>query len=301
VCKDDFGSLTSLFVSVSEKYSGFLIMVIIDAAGITDIGRKRKSNEDSLLLDNDLGLYLVADGMGGHLAGEVASGLVVDTIQDFMKRAKEDEDAQALEDADETLSKEANRLLASIKLANQGVYQASSSNESYRGMGSTLSAAYFADDILIAANVGDSPIYLVHNGNIELLSVTHNVMAEQAAINPEVASQFGNKFKHMLTRAMGINETVEADVCEIQYFNGDILTISSDGLTDKVSPEEILDVVKNEQPAMACQTLVDLANERGGDDNITVIVIKVRTDKHKTSGIMGLFMRIISPFKKLFN
>jgi len=276
-------------------------MVIIDAAGITDIGRKRKSNEDSLLIDDDLGLYLVADGMGGHLAGEVASGLVVDTIRDYMKGITLDEDSEALETVDETLSKEANRLLTSIKLANQGVYQASSNNESFRGMGSTLSAAYFVDDILIAANVGDSPIYLVHNGNIELLSVTHNVMAEQAAINPEAASQISKKFRHMLTRAIGIDETVEADICEVQYFNGDILTISSDGLSDKVSPEEILDVVKNEPPAEACQTLVDLANERGGDDNITVIVIKVRTDKHKKGGIMGLLLRIINPLKKIFN
>ncbi len=279
---------------------GFIIMVVIESAGITDIGRKRKDNEDSLFLDNDLGLYVVADGMGGHLAGEVASKLVVDTVRDYMKRFKEDEAAEELEDFDETLSKEANRLLSGIKLANQRVYQAAQSNESYRGMGSTLSVVYFTDKTFIVANVGDSPIYLVHDGSIELLSVIHNVMAEQAAINPNEAELMGEKFKHMLTRAIGIEKTVEADICENKYFKGDILAISSDGLSDKVSPDEILDVVRNERPAKVCQTLVDLANERGGDDNITVIVLKV-TDKHEKGGIMGMISRIIYPLKKIFH
>ena len=275
-------------------------MVFIESAGVTDIGRKRKDNEDSFLLDNELGLYVVADGMGGHLAGEVASKLVVDTVWDYMKHFKEDEDAKELEDFEETLSKEANRLLAGIKLANQGVYHAAQSNESYRGMGSTLSAVYFTDKTFIVANVGDSPIYLVHDGSIELISVIHNVMAEQAAIDPNEAELLGEKFKHMLTRAIGVEEEVEADIYENQYFKGDILAISSDGLSDKVSPDEILDVVRNERPAKACQTLVDLANERGGDDNITVIVLKVKNNKHEKGGIMGMISRIIYSLKKLF-
>lgn len=104
----------------------------------------------------------------------------------------------------------------------------------------------------------------------------------------------------MLTRAIGVEEEVEADICENQYFKGDILAISSDGLSDKVSPDEILDVVRNERPAKACQTLVDLANERGGDDNITVIVIKVKNSKHEKGGIMGMISRIIYSLKKIF-
>ncbi len=275
-------------------------MVVIESAGVTDIGRRRKDNEDSFLLDNDLGLYVVADGMGGHLAGEVASKLVVDTIWDYMKRFKEDEDAEELEDFEKTLSKEANRLLSGIKLANQGVYQAAQNNESYRGMGSTLSAVYFTDETFIVANVGDSPIYLVHDGRIELISVIHNVMAEQASIDPNEAELLGEKFKHMLTRAIGVEEEVETDICENQYFKGDILAISSDGLSDKVSPDEILDVVRNERPAKACQTLVDLANERGGDDNITVIVLKVKNNKNEKGGIMGTISRIIYSLKKIF-
>ncbi len=116
------------------------IMIAIESAGITDVGQKRTGNEDAFYLDDDLKLYMVADGMGGHLAGEVASALVVDTIRDYMKRFKEGSDVEEMEDTDETLSKEANRLLSSITLANQGVHQVAQSNEDYKGMGSTVSA-----------------------------------------------------------------------------------------------------------------------------------------------------------------
>jgi protein phosphatase len=168
-------------------------------------------------------------------------------------------------------------------------------------MGSTVSAVYFTDDILIAANVGDSPIYLSHNGNIELLSVTHNVISEQAAIDPMAARHIAPQYRNLLTRAMGIQETVEPDVCEIQLFKGDSLVISSDGLSDKVSPEEIFDVVNSQGPENACRELVDMANDRGGDDNITVIVLKVKTLKEEKSLLMEMVSRIVSPFKKIFN
>jgi protein phosphatase len=274
-------------------------MIVVDSAGITDVGRKRKGNEDALLLDDGLRLYVVADGMGGHQAGEVASMLVVETIRDHMKRLEGHIDVGELADYDEILSKEARRLLSSIHMANRGVHQASHSKEVYRGMGSTVSAVYFSDETLMAANVGDSPIYLAQDGSIELLSVPHTVMAEQAALDPEGAERLGKQFKHMLTRAIGIEETVKADICEIECFRGDILVISSDGLSDKVSPEEILGVVNKEQPDKACRLLVDLANERGGDDNVTVIVLKVKKVKHEKGGIIRLISRIGEGLSKL--
>jgi len=251
-------------------------MAIIESAGITDAGKKRKGNEDFLFLDDDQRLYVVADGMGGHQAGEVASKLVVETIRDYMKRFKNEGEAEEPDDSDETLSREANRLLAGINLANNVVHNVSHTKNTYSGMGSTVSAVYFTDETLICANVGDSPIYLVRNGNIELLSTTHNVFSEQAALGPDMAMQIGPEFKHILTRAMGIEESVKADIREIQYFKGDVLVISSDGLSDKVFPEEILDIVNNVRPDKACRSLVDLANNRGGDDNITVITLKVK-------------------------
>lgn len=271
-------------------------MVTIESAGLTDIGKKRSGNEDTFFVDDDLKLYVVADGMGGHLAGEVASGLVADTIHDYMKRFQEGEEVEEMEDIDETLSKEANRLLSSISLANRGVHEVAQNNEEYEGMGSTVSAAYITDDTLIVANVGDSPIYLVHDGGIELLSVTHNVISEQMAINPEMAKKIDPRFHNMLTRGMGIEASVEPDVCEIQFFSGDILVICSDGLSDNVSPEEIRDIVIKEQADQACRTLVDLSNEIRGHDNITVIVLKIKAEDKK-GGIWGSISGI---FKKLF-
>jgi len=273
-------------------------MAEIESAGITDVGRKRKGNEDSLFLDDTLGLYIVADGMGGHQAGEVASKLVVETIRDYMSRFKGNTAVEELVDSDETLSKEANRLLSGILLTNRGVYNVSRSNLSYRGMGSTVSALCLNDGMLVAANVGDSPIFLIHKGNLELLSVIHTVFAEHAALDPSGAKRLGKRFQHMLTRAMGINEVVQPDICEVQVFEGDCLAICSDGLTDKVSSEEILHVVKSERPEKACRLLVEMANERGGDDNITVIVIGIKSLKGEKSGIMGIASRIIEWLSK---
>jgi len=276
-------------------------MVLIESAGMTDVGRKRPHNEDSLFIDEEQNLYVVADGMGGHAAGEVASKLVVETLRDYMQRFEADEDAEALEDADESLSKEANRLLSGIQLANRGVFHVASSKDKFKGMGSTVSAAYFTDDALILANVGDSPIYVIHNGSIELLSVTHNVISEQMAIDPEAAQQIGAQYRNMLTRAMGIEETVLPDITEIPYYQGDMVVISSDGLTDLVEPEEILDIIENEKPDKACKILVDMANDRGGHDNITVITLKVKAVKHQSGGIMGVISWLMSPLKKLLN
>jgi len=275
-------------------------MVTIETAGITDVGSKREGNEDAFLLDDDLRLYIVADGMGGHQAGEVASEMVVETIQNHMQELHATRKTDGATSVDESLSREANHLLNSIQLANQKVYRASQTNKSQRGMGSTLSALYFINGTLAAANVGDSPIYLIHNRDIELLSVLHTVMAERAAVDPEGVKQLGRRFRHMLTRAMGINPAVEPDISEISCFKGDMFVISSDGLSDKVSPEEILGVVSKESPETACRVLVDLANERGGDDNITVIVIKVKSVRGERRSLKGLGLRIIGPILSLF-
>ena len=244
-------------------------MYVIESAGLTDVGRWRKNNEDALFLDDHQQLYIVADGMGGHQAGEVASGIVVETLWEYIKRFGDETAVEAAEDPDDSLSKEANRLLSGIYLANKSVYQTAQGREEYQGMGSTVSSVYFTPNTLIAANVGDSPIYLVHDGSIEQLSVPHTVLAEQAALDPEGARQLGGEFKHMLTRAIGVEESVKADISEIQCFKGDILVIGSDGLTETVAKEEIHAVVKKERPEKACRTLVNMANERGGKDTVS--------------------------------
>ena len=273
-------------------------MINIESSGITDIGRRREQNEDSLFYDDAMGLYVVADGMGGHKAGEVASKLVVETIRDYIDQNKDDEQPESLVDTDEKLSKEAQRLLASIHLSNRIVHQTASGNEDYKGMGSTVSAVYFTEKTFIVANVGDSLVYLIRDGKIELLSVPHTLVAEQAALDPENAELLWSDFKHVLTRAMGVDESVKADINEIPFYKEDIIVISSDGLTDKATPEEILELVYNQRSDKACQELVDLANARGGEDNITAIVLRIKSARNRNQGFMG---RLKQTLQKLFN
>ena len=272
------------------------MMVTIESAGITDIGRRRDQNEDALFLDDSMGLYVVADGMGGHKAGEVASKLVVETIRDYLKQNQTDGQVEELAKVDPDLSEEARRLLAGIHLSNRIVHQTALSDDAYKGMGSTVSAVYFTKKTFIVANVGDSLIYLIRDGKIELLSVPHTLMAEQSKLDPENAEMLWGDFKHVLTRAMGVDASVKADINEVPFFKNDILVISSDGLTDKASPEEILELVYRRRSDKACRGLVDLANSRGGDDNITAIVLKVKSAGDETNGLMGRIKRILRPF-----
>ena len=271
-------------------------MVKIESAGISDIGKRRKQNEDSLFFDDRMGLYLVADGMGGHKAGEVASKLVVETIRDYIRQGQIDDPVEELTDADASLSKDARLLLAGIQLSNRIVHQTALSNEAYKGMGSTVSAVYFTEKTFIVANVGDSLIYLIRDGEIEQLAVPHTLVAEQAERDPDNAELLWGDFKHVLTRAMGVDDQVKADINEVPFFKNDIIVICSDGLTDKADAEEILELVYNRRSDKACKGLVDLANARGGDDNITAIVLKVTSTGNETHRLTAWIKRIMKPF-----
>ena len=273
-------------------------MIEIESSGITDVGRRRKQNEDSLFYNDGMGLYVVADGMGGHKAGEVASKLVVETIRDYIDQNRTDHQPEDLVDADENLSEEARRLLAGIQLSNRVVHDTAQRNEDYKGMGSTVSAVFFTETTFIVANVGDSGIYLIRDGKIELLSVPHTLIAEQTELDPENAELLWGDFKHVLTRAMGVNESVKADINEIPFYKGDIIVICSDGLSDKATPEEILEMANTRRSDKACRKLVDLANARGGEDNITAIVLRVKSRGNHSGNFLG---RLKQTLKKIFN
>jgi len=259
-----------------------MAMFEILSAGLSDIGRKRSSNQDHFLLDDRHRIYLVADGMGGHQAGEVASQLVVDSIHQFYLSNPSWPSSDQENHQDPDLSPEANRLRAAIRYANQQVFQAAATHKGYKGMGSTLAAVQFVDNTFIAANVGDSPIYLIHDQSIEMLSVPHTLLAEQSDLHPDDRAVLSPELQHMLTRGMGVEETVRPDIWETPCFTGDRLVVCSDGLSGKVSPEEILDLTLSHSAEEACQHLVALANQRGGDDNITVVGMHV----HKPNGVM---------------
>jgi len=149
----------------------------------------------------------------------------------------------------------------------------------------------------LRAMKGDSLIYLIRDGKITLISVPHTLIAEQTELDPENAELLYGHFKHVLTRAMGVDASVKADINEIPFFKNDILVISSDGLTDKASPEEILELVDRHRSDQACRKLVDLANARGGEDNITAIVLKIKSAGNGSPGFVEWLKRML---KKIF-
>lgn len=250
-------------------------MIEIESAGLSEVGKKRRENEDRMLVNDALRLYAVADGMGGHKAGEIASQLTVDTLQAYIKNPGKNSPKHRVS-RDNRLSLPASRLLTGIQLSNQIVHTSARANKDYRGMGTTVAAVSFTDDTFIAANVGDSTIHLIRNEEITQISVLHTLLAERTAVDEEMAERLGREFSHVLTRAVGTHDEVKVDIFELQCFPDDILVISSDGLTDKTSPADIQAIVQAEAPQKACRTLIDLANARGGDDNITAVVVKVR-------------------------
>ena len=271
-------------------------MAVIDSAGITDIGKRKSNNEDSFLIDDQMNLYAIADGMGGHKAGEIASRMMIDVLQAYMRNTPGDGDLKSLIGSDKPVSRQAKQIIAGINKANRNVYASSQENADRRGMGTTVSVVYFTDKTMVVGNVGDSPVYLVRNGRIKLVSTLHTVMAEQEALAPKGAKPLGKQFRHMLTRAVGTRETVRVDTREIKYRNGDAVVICSDGLSDLVTPEEILQKIQAHSPEPAAEVLTDLANERGGDDNITVIVLKLAGEPAETSELEEDLLEMSTPY-----
>lgn len=230
----------------------------VESAALTDVGQKRKINQDAFFLDDQMGLYVVADGMGGHKAGEVAARMVVESMRNTLANKQA---PVVSSEEDGSLSETAGRLVGAIHRTNLDVYQASQESESLQGMGSTVSAVFLSGNAIIGANVGDSPIYLIHGDQIDEISMAHSLE--------------GNA-RHILTQAIGTQDTVFPYACEVQSFPGDMLVICSDGLSNKVTKEEINQVAQSMPPEQACRHLVSLANKRGGEDNITVLITKIK-------------------------
>lgn len=284
----------------------------IQAAGITDVGLKREGNEDSFSTNDASGLYLVADGMGGHLAGEVASDVAVELINKSFQRWMEYQ--TPLEELfgvpDPSLSLLGNYVSSSIRLANRVVYEMAREYDQYHGMGTTVAALLVTPALIVAANAGDSRIYIIRNGQIERLSKDHNIVSEQVdmgIISPEAAET--SPLKHVLTRNLGSSEDVDADVFEIEPSNGDRFVLCSDGLTDLASDEEILQtVLDGDEPQALCQALLDIALRRGAHDNTTIVTVLISDMAKATKtplkkigfffadGIIGV-QRILKKFK----
>ncbi len=249
---------------------------MVQAAGCSDIGKIRQANEDCFLVDKPTGLYVVADGMGGHRGGEVASRIAIETLGAFMRTETSVSDGTDTFPPDGSPTNAASHLRQSIRLSNRKVYERSVSDQACKGMGTTVSALYLSGNAIITANVGDSPIYLIRNGEIENLYTPHTLLHDQTKIPKSMEGKISeSKLGHILTRAVGIRSDVDVDIVETPCFSDDIIVICSDGLSGKITRREIRDLVSQHNPETACKKLTNLANQRGGEDNITVIVVRV--------------------------
>lgn len=240
----------------------------------------RAKNEDHIYLNARLGLVVVADGMGGHTSGETASKLAVKTLSDFFQKGP-----QAISHYDSSYSETTNRLNAAIMLANQIVYKAAQNSPGLSGMGTTLAAAMLSGNQLSFAHVGDSRVYLVRSGSIEQLTEDHSFVQEQVRqdrITREEAAR--SVMKNILTKAVGIDSEVSADLGELTVLTGDILLLCSDGLYNMVSDDEILEIISRAGNVHAAsEILIDTANDNGGKDNISAIVGYIYKEKWYSS------------------
>jgi serine/threonine protein phosphatase PrpC len=245
------------------------------AAG-TDIGLKRKINEDTYSIRDDLGLFIIADGMGGHRAGEVASQMVVNTISEYWKGFKSKNEPLFIRPVLKNISEKAKHLVNSIYNANAMVFEAQKQPE-YLKMGTTVSVIATEKDIMWVANVGDSPVYLFRNGSMTLLSEEHSIAAEQKNMGIEESLESSNPLmKNTLTRVIGINNTVDVYVKKVVPEAGDVILMCSDGLVN-YAPEKFIRSILADfsiPPETKVKALIEEANKGGGGDNVTVILIE---------------------------
>jgi serine/threonine protein phosphatase PrpC len=243
----------------------------LEMASASDTGRVRDHNEDSVAVDVDYGLALLADGMGGYNAGEIASGITVALLMQGLKARLTETTPTAY--AVETLVRE------EVAKANSSVYHAAHTRPQCAGMGTTLVLAVFHDNQLISGHIGDSRLYRLRDGQFTQLTRDHSLLQEQidqGILSAEAAAQSYNKC--LVTRALGMDPEVEVEVSTHPVVPDDIYLLCSDGLTDMASTDDIRDTLdlRSTNLAYAAQALIKLANDHGGRDNISVALVQAR-------------------------
>jgi protein phosphatase len=244
---------------------------------VSDVGRKRKGNEDSLFLNPDQKLFVVADGMGGHAAGEIASRVAVDAINEFVTLTGGNDEITWPFGLDDSISYEGNRLKTAIRHANRRVLEATRESAEYEGMATTVAAVLVDGDTANLAHVGDSRIYRWSGEELVQLTDDHSWVNEQiqsGVISPEQARN--HPLRNVVTRALGGRSDLMVDIQARQMRAGDLLLLCSDGLTTMIGDEDIARILGESggDVARAARALVEEANERGGEDNITVVLLK---------------------------
>lgn len=248
------------------------------ASGMTDVGLQRDHNEDSYAVLSEYDLFIVADGMGGHRAGDVASRLATESIADFF-RSTSREDATWPFHFDTSLSEEENRLQAGIRVANRQIFERSIRSRDCAGMGTTVVGALFSKkkNRIYVGHVGDSRAYRVRKGSISQLTRDHSLFNDYIMAMPELTEEQRAELpRNVITRALGMNDSVAVDLISDEPQPGDVYLLCSDGLSGMLSDDQILQIVSSieEVPEM-CRRLIAQANENGGEDNITALVIRI--------------------------
>jgi serine/threonine protein phosphatase PrpC len=246
-------------------------------AGETDVGMKRTHNEDYLYLPDEERLVIVADGMGGHASGDLASRLAIDTLVDFFRATQDEPDITwpFLLDRDNRLHE--NRLVTGVKLANLKIFEAAQRNARFRGMGTTIVACFFCDDHVLVGHVGDSRVYLLRDGKLRQLTEDHSLLNDyikMKRITPDEVDRFPHK--NVIVRALGMKETVAVDILHDEPQVGDIFLLCTDGLSGMVTDDDLGKLVLAEKDLdRCCERLIEAANTAGGADNITVALARI--------------------------
>ncbi len=247
-------------------------------AGLSDVGRKREHNEDSFVIVGQDLLFVVADGMGGHAAGEVASRIAVNAMADFIASTRKDAEITWPYEYDTNLSVASNRLKTAIRIANQKIIDTIAEKRELEGMGTTLVGLLLSEGIACIAHVGDSRSYLVRDGKMEQMTGDHSWVNEQIKLGfltKEEAER--HPFRNVVTRALGSKEDVQVDIIEKPLQAGDRLLLCSDGLNTMVDDATILSIIEEAKgdADLATKNLIARANEEGGEDNVTAILVHV--------------------------
>ncbi len=251
----------------------------IQAAGLSDRGLKRSHNEDALSVVPGLGLFIVADGMGGHNAGEVASRRAIESMVEFVRDSQEEAFDEEPIPPDPSLSEPENRLVTAIKLANRDVCKLSMEHPEYHGMGTTLVGMLLdpENELVSVAHVGDSRAYRLRAGKLAKLTADHSWVEEQlqkGIITTEEAKN--HRWKNVITRALGNKLDVEVDVASHDLADGDVFLLCSDGLSGMVEESMLEHIMVSSPDLEECtEQLIRAANEAGGNDNITLILIRM--------------------------
>lgn len=240
----------------------------VSAFGLTDVGRRRESNEDDFLLEPGRGVYAVADGMGGHAAGEIASRLAIETLQEVLQRNDTSAEPMSAEDVAEWLR-------GAVVEANRRICDSILLHEERRGMGTTVVALVHSGDDAVVGHVGDSRMYLLRRGELVRMTSDHSWVNEQVKLglmNDDTAQR--HPMRNIVTRALGSRTDVLVDLTSLQIQPGDVFLLCSDGLNTMLADEQIhaLMLAHRSDPEAACRALVEETNRHGGDDNVTVVV-----------------------------